>query len=577
MKFSEILSKNLILKDAVADGARVDLVLLSNITINQLSPILEYELRSSGLNVCVQVSDYDNILQSSEKITTEIPFVFWELANIKDSFVYEIELYSEEELKVFTSKIIDELKLLFKNLQSCKQVFFNKFSHIVFSNELLYQSNFEIFVNEVNMFVNENLPDNFYLIHIDKVIAKLGIGNVCNLRNFYAAKSLYTVEFFKKYCSYISPAVLSIYGKSKKALILDCDNTLWNGIIGEDGLTGIEFSGSTKKGIFFKEVQTLAKSLLKRGIVLGICSKNNEKDVQEVFEGKNERVLEYSDFVVKKINWENKYVNVALISKELNIGLDSLVFLDDSSFEIELMKNELSEVFAIQVPKDLSSYPLKMLELTNVFFSLSKSSEDMRRSKMYLEDSVRKGASNDFENIEDYLASLNIQVEFANKDSKFVERIAQLTCKTNQFNLTTKRYSMSDISKFFSSSNHDVITIEVSDKFGSSGLTGVSIIEYFEEYALIDTFLMSCRILGRNIEKLFIYEVLAHIVRKGKAYVLANYSQSPKNMQTEFFYEENLFVLMGTDGISKSYKLRLSDSLDRLTKPDYISTTWKKE
>lgn len=577
MKFIDIIKQNELLKLYLTDKDNIDIIVLSNITLNQIAPILEFEFRNSGLNVFVKIGEYDNILQTSEIIKDEIPIVFWELSNLKESFVFEIELYNDEKFNRYFEKTIQELNILFNSLKNKKLVIFNKFSHILFSNSILNKSNFEIFVNKINHFLIENLPKNFILVEIDKIIASLGIENVINFRNFYQSKSLYTIDFLKKYSFFISPAVLSLYGKSKKALILDCDNTLWNGIVGEDGIDGIQLSETNKKGIFFKEIQILAKYLFNKGIILGICSKNNENDVIEVFERRKDMILLSSDFIIKKINWTNKSSNIESIAKELNIGIDSIVFIDDSTFEIELIKEQLPQVYTLQVPEDLSLYPVKMLELTNLFYSSSISKEDLDRNRMYKEDKFRQDIKEKFDNLEEYLEKLEISIEFTNKDTDAKDRISQLTQKTNQFNLTTRRYSIADISNFFELDNFDIISINVSDKYGNTGLTGICIIEYNGVNATIDTFLMSCRILGRNIENVFLLEILEHINKKGFKYIYSTYIKTIKNLQTEYFYENNNFTIVETLDNTKKYRIDSSKYITFLNTYNYIKRIWKKK
>lgn len=577
MKFSDILKQNQVLKYELADKEKIDFLILSNITINQIAPILEFELRNSGLNVFVKIGEYDNILQTSETIKNEIPIIFWELSNLKESFVYEIELYKEEEFNRYIEKTIQELNILFNSLKNKKLVIFNKFSHILFSNSILNKSNFEIFVDKINHFLSDNLPENFILVDIDKIIAALGIENVINFRNFYQSKTLYTIDFLKKYSFFISPALLSLFGKSKKALILDCDNTLWNGIVGEDGIDGIQLSETNKKGIYFKEIQILAKYLSNKGIILGICSKNNENDVNEVFDSRKDMILLLSDIIIKKINWTNKSSNIESIASELNIGIDSIVFIDDSTFEIELIKEQLPQVYTLQVPEDLSLYPVKMLELTNLFYSRSISNEDFDRNRMYKEDKFRQDIKEKFDNLEEYLERLEISIEFTNKDTNAKDRISQLSQKTNQFNLTTRRYSIADISNFYELDNFDIISIIVSDKYGNSGLTGICIIEYNGVNAIIDTFLMSCRILGRNIENVFLSEILEHINKKGFKYIHSTFIKTIKNLQTEYFYENNNFILLETLDNTKKYRIDSSKYITFQNTHNYIKRIWKQK
>jgi len=577
LKFSEILRENQRLKKISNTYPVVKLRLLSNVTVNQLVPILELHLRSNKLNPTVSVGDYDNIVQESSNLSKDIiPIIFWELSNLVESFVFEVENMEEEQINRYFDKVKGELDLLFQNTKNSSVVIFNKFSHLVYTNSIINKTNYEKFVLQINEYLDNNVPSNFVLIDIDKIMSKISVGASTNLRDFYLSKALYTIEFYKEYTVFTSPILFSLFSKSKKALVFDCDNTLWKGIVGEDGVDNIELTSKTKNGIYYKEIHLLAKALSKNGIILALCSKNNVKDVEEVFQKRKDMVLKYDDFVVHKINWENKASNLSQIAKELNIGKDSLVFVDDSSFEINLIKEQLDVVETFQVPENLHDYPISLLSQLNLFYSINKSTLDKNRVKMYKENMEREKDKTSFQNIEDYISSLEIKILFFNKEEEYMERIAQMTQKTNQFNLTTKRYTLNDIQNFYRSEGYDVICIDVSDKYGSSGITGLCIVNYYDNVAEIDTFLMSCRILGRNIEKVFINEIIHHLRSKNVKTILAAYYPTAKNEQVEDFYDKNQFSLQKTDINEKKYELNIEDYKE-VNLYKYIERLWKKE
>lgn len=577
LSFSELVRDNALLKSTLSGNPRLDVKILSNITVNQLVPILEYTLRKEGLNLYVETGEYDNIIQESSVLNTStIPLIIWELCNLKDGFVFELEYEDDSYYNKFLHKMQKEILLVFNNLSSSGLVIFNTFSHIVFSADSIRQTKFERFVNQLNEFLHENAPNNVLLINNDKPLMKISKESAIDWRGFYSSKSLYSVKYFKEYAGFVKPAILSKSGKSKKALIFDCDNTLWKGIVGEDGIEKIELSSKDKNGVYFKEIHLLALSLLKKGIILGICSKNNASDVDEVFEKRNDFLIRKDDLIVSKVNWNDKASNLQEMAKELNIGIDSFVFIDDSEFEINLINDKLHGVKTLLVPHKIYNYPRLLLSYMDLFFSLNTTAEDSQRIKMYKQNVERTAAIGTTGNIEDYLASLEIKLNITLNDEQSLERIAQLTQKTNQFNLTTKRYGNGDIKHFFDSSQYDILSFSVDDKFGSFGITGLCILRYEKDNAILDTLLMSCRVLGRNIEKAFLFEIVNYCREKGLKSIEASYVKTHKNGQVDSFYESNGFSISRSDNDQKDYEMNLNNKGN--SKPvNYINVLWKTE
>ena len=575
MLFLDILNENKELRNQLIDKERVELKILSNITLNQLVPILEYTLRIEGINGYVTTGEYDNIIQESLKsYDREVPLIFWELCNLKQGFVYELEMEDDKFFEKYLDKVKGEFLLISKNLATCGLVLFNKFSHIGFSADDLRLSAFEKFVDMLNAFLIENAPANFILVDLSKIISKVAIKPSFDWRGYYSSKSLYSINFLKEYSSFILPALRSFSGKSKKAIIFDCDNTLWKGIVGEDGIDGIELSESTTNGIYFKEVQLIIKRLIHNGVIFGLCSKNNEEDVSEVFRKRLDITLTENDITIKKINWQDKANNLINIAMELNIGIDSIVFVDDSNFEINLIKETLPDVKTLTVPKRLYNYPQFVKSSTNLFFNLTNSVEDLNRTKMYKQNVERGKALNSVNNIEEYLSSLSIKVSLDNKNQDFFERLVQLTQKTNQFNLTTQRYAIGDMRNFYDLANYDVISLEVEDKFGSFGVTGLCIIKRDRNIAEIDSFLMSCRILGRNIELIFLEEIIHMLLQNKITLVKSSFIKTEKNSQVEFFFDTAGFTVVAQTNTKKEYELDINNF--KKTNINYIQRVWKK-
>lgn len=340
-------------------------------------------------------------------------------------------------------------------------------------------------------------------------------------------------------------------------MIFDCDNTLWKGILGEDGFDKIEMSSRTKNGSIFSEIQSIALSLNNQGILIGLCSKNNPKDVCEVINSHPDMKLREEYITINKSNWSDKVTNLRQVVKELNIGLDSLVFIDDSSFEVNLIKEQLPEITVLQVPERLYEYPKMLRENLGLFYNLSLTEEDKKKVGMYKQQIYRGSAKKRFSDIEEYLASLELKLTIFEDDESIIPRMAQMSQKTNQFNLTTKRYTEVDIRNFVIAGDSKVFSFSVSDKFGDSGVTGLCIINFDKknQTAKIETFLMSCRIIGRNIEYAFM-EYLVNFLKNNKTKsVTAKYISTHKNEQVKDFYDKCSFLLIKSNNGIRDYEL----------------------
>ena len=334
----------------------------------------------------------------------------------------------------------------------------------------------------------------------------------------------------------------ALRGKAKKCLVVDCDNTLWGGIVGEDGLAGIKL-GPTYPGSCFVALQQEILNLHERGVILAICSKNNEADVLEVLREHPDMLLKEAHFAARQINWDDKVTNLRRIAAELNIGTDSLVLLDDSEFETDFVRRSLPEVAVIALPP--KAYATYRSELTapGWFDSLSFTAEDRRKNAMYGENRQRKALESASSSLEEYLAGLAIEVEIAVPSEIDVPRVAQLTQKTNQFNLTTRRYTEADVRAFMASDRADVFALKVRDRISDSGLVGVAILTYEDRTATVDSFLLSCRVIGRGVEDALLSFAVRHALdAAGCDRVAGAYVPTAKNAMVEDFYARRGFA-----------------------------------
>ena len=559
LKYSEILNLNKDLKKKDQNEA-YKILLLANIEAHQSKEIIECSLRLEGINANVDVGDYDNIVQESEKRTgAHAVIIFWELFNLIDGLQFKIELLNKTEIDKIEERIKNEIDFTIKNLKECPLLIINKFSSLLFSSFSIENNHLEKLATRLNKYLDKIEKKNLNIVGIDNVISFLGVKKSYDLRFLYSSKAPYTIEFFKNYCQLIKPLFMAINGKSKKALIFDCDNTLWKGVLGEEGFNNIEMSSETKDGAIFKEVQSIALSLVSKGILIGLCSKNNANDVDEVLSNHKDMVLRNNHITIKKVNWSDKVSNLIEISKELNIGLDSIVFIDDSDFEINFIKEQLPQVTVLKVPDKLHNYPAMLRENLNFFYRLSNTSEDKSKTKMYKEQRHREDQKSKFSSLNDFLVSLKLKIKIFKNEKSLIPRMSQMTQKTNQFNLTTKRYSETEIENFIKSKNSDVYTFSVDDKFGSSGVTGLCILSNKKDQKIqIDSFLMSCRIIGRNIEYVFIDYIIEQLKIDGFTSLTSKFISTIKNKQVLNFFENCNFDLIDQNDSCKNYFLSLS-------------------
>ncbi len=566
LKYSEILVLNNEMDNSV-QGTECKIAVISNIITSQLKEILECSLRLEGINAHVDLGDYDNVVQDSQRFAdTSMNLIFWEAANLVDGLQYKANLMDDSTLEMLIGKVKSEIDLVFSNLEESSLVILNRFSSMTFNYARLNRDVFDEICDELNIYVKGNAPSNTKIVDIDRVISRVSVSKSIDLRYYYSSKALYTVEFFKEYSEYIKPVLLSALGRAKKALIFDCDNTLWKGVLGEDGAENLEMSSHSGYGVVFEEVQCLAKDLKNMGVILGLCSKNNPQDVDDVLMSHPDMVLKDDDLAIKRVNWDDKLSNIEDISRSLNIGLDSLVFVDDSDFEVNYIREGLLDVVVLQVPSRLHEYPVMMREAFDRFYQMSSASEDARKTLMYKAQQHREGHRHGFGSLVEYLESLELKIKVHINDSSIIPRQAQMTQKTNQFNLTTKRYTESDISRFIESDRYMVFAFDASDKFGGYGLAGLAIlgIERDKWRADIDTFLMSCRVIGRNIEYAFFDFILAHLKKLDIHTIHATFRPTAKNSQVEGFYDDLGFKLIDSNDKEKKYIINVDEYMKQV-------------
>lgn len=397
--------------------------------------------------------------------------------------------------------------------QLCQSIAQNSKAKVLFCNlEVLDDQVFGSFANQVPASflyqvrrINVGLMDlaaqqgNVFILDVAALQSRFGKSEAFSANIYVSTDLVHSLNFTAAIAQAASQIISAISGKFKKCLILDLDNTTWGGVIGDDGLEHIEL-GSLGIGKVFVELQQWAKALKERGIILCICSKNTESVALEPFEKHPDMVLRREDIAVFVANWDNKADNIRYIQRVLNIGFDSMVFLDDNPAERQIVRENLPEVTVPELPEDPAEY-LSFLQTLNLFETASFSSTDVGRTKQYQEEASRVAQGQQFTNVDDFLKSLKMKA-FVRPFSDFdIPRVAQLTQRSNQFNLRTTRYTEDEIRAIANDPNYVTFAFNLEDKFGDNGLIAVVILQKTADKKLfIDTWLMSCRVLKRGME-----------------------------------------------------------------------------
>lgn len=389
----------------------------------------------------------------------------------------------------------------------------------------------------VSNFVRVHAP-RFCLMDWERYLRLLGAEQALDRRGQYLWRAPLRRPFLDAHAQQLARVVFALKGRAKKVLVLDCDNTLWGGVIGEDGIAGIQLDDNQYPGKAFVDFQTSVLHLAERGVLIVLCSKNEEADVFEVLDGHPACRIKRSHLAGWRIDWNDKASNLMQLAEELNLGLDAFVFIDDNPVECELVRQVLPQVTVLQVPQRLHELPYLPLR-EGLFDTLRLTAEDKHRARLYQGEAQRKSVRSACADIDEYLKSMQSVAVIARDQARDVPRIAQLTQKTNQFNLTTRRYSEQDIAAFIDDPDVAVFSLTVNDRFGTLGLVGVLVVKIHGAVGRVDTFLMSCRALGRRLEQAMLVDCLVALGRERQITEWeAAYVPTRKNAQVAEFWDK---------------------------------------
>ena len=538
------------------------IAVLGGTTTNEVVDLLEIHLLAAGFKPVFHQSEYgrfyeDAVLDPADLIAfaPDIVYVHTSVLNVQQTPPVNA---SPEDLQTYIDAEVSRYKAIWQSIEQNlpAQIIQNNFelpaAAILGNMDAVHSggaTRFFLALNEAFARAAEADP-RLILQDIMSLSARLGLNQWFDWDRYWGYKILTTVEASVAIARSLTSIIKSIYGRSKKVLVLDLDNTLWGGVIGDDGVDKILIGRETPVAEAYTAFQEYCLSLQRRGVLLAVCSKNNDDVARSGFEHPDS-ILKITDFSAFKANWEPKHENILAIAKELNLGVDSFVFVDDNPAERSIVESQISTIAVPNVGKDVSKYA-GIIEAGRYFEPISMSKEDLARASLYADNSARASLEAKFANYGEYLDSLEMTAEIARFRPVYIERIAQLTNKTNQFNLTTRRYTLAEMEAISHDPGYIGFYGKLSDKFGDNGLISIVLGRREADKLYLDLWLMSCRVLKRDMEIAMLDTLVAAAKAEGIKTLIGTYLPTKKNGMVADHYEKLGFtpvpVEPGTDG-----------------------------
>jgi len=542
---------------------------LSSYTSETINPYLRVELAKLGYLASVYFAPYKQVEQEVLNVNSGLylsnPNVIIIHNRIEDMYydlTYRFISYSQDELNSIFDSIIHRFSMILDNIRNNTNA---KIIIINFANtqDSIYSFPCSPSINAKYDFIYKinaklsSLCENFLpcnIINYSYFVANIGVSNFTDQKLNYLARIPFSNNVQIELGKTISRVIYAFLNTPKKCIVLDLDNTLWGGIVGEDGISGIQL-GEEYPGNVFRDFQRSLLGLRDQGVLLAIASKNNSSDALSVFENHSACILSKEDFSAIEISWNDKAKSIKSISTDLNIGLESIVFFDDSPFERQWVREQLPEVNVIDTPSSPMEYTDSLFK-SGFFDNFIITGEDTNRAELYKQEKKRRRFKKS-NTVEDFLNDLRIKVIINEVDETSISRFEQLLNKTNQFNMTTRRYSAADVINITESGGM-AFYLSARDRFGDNGISGACILRKIDDNDwIIDTFLLSCRVIGRKIEIAFIYFVINNIKNIGGRDLYGEYIPTKKNSFVSDFYGDLGFISCVKNN-KKYWKLSLS-------------------
>jgi len=514
------------------------LAVLSGFTLDQLAPLIDLNLAAAGAGAEIYTPAFgtfrQEILAADSGLYAFSPKVVFLATGWRD--LAHVPLLTDDR-----DRVRERVRLEVRDLSAAWQTLHDRLGCQVLQNNFdlppwrtlsnldrTHPAGLGSYIAQVNQALAEQAPPFVTLHDVDHLAASAGRWAWHDERFFHHAKMPCAPEYLMEYAHSVAAILAAQAGLSRKCLVLDLDNTLWGGVIGDDGLGGIRIGQGDAESEAFHAFQKYVKALRDRGVILAVCSKNEDHIAREVFEKHPEMILRLDDIATFVANWTDKATNLRTIALNLNIGLNSLVLADDNPVERALVRRLAPEVAVPELPVDPVGY-IQAIERHRYFELVSLGKEDFKRAEYYRTQAVREQAQASAASVEEFLESLQMTARVGPIDGATLERSAQLIARSNQFNLTTRRRSTAEILAMTGDDSWITLTVTLADRFGDYGLISVLLARIRDEKIEIDTWLMSCRVLKRTVEDLLLNHLAEEARRRGVRFLRGDYIPTPKN------------------------------------------------
>jgi FkbH-like protein len=530
------------LEREAAPARSVSIGVSANVTVDLLEPYLRRQALLDGYRAVVHAGSYADHLGNVRRFReagVEVLLLLDLFDNLLPALEARAATLPAAERAALRDRLREELRLVLEQAKGIGRVYLCLLHRWSVPAASGVHARLDAVVEEFNQALREVAAPhaNVRLLYPADVVARVGWERAFSSRFYFRYRSPYTTAFFEELARQVSHAGRGAGAHFYKVLVLDADNTLWGGILGEDRPEGIKLAPHDHPGSVYWHAQQEFLALQQQGVLLCLCSKNNPGDVEAVLASHPNMVLRAEHFAARQVNWDDKPTNLRRIAATLNLGLDSMVFLDDSTFECEAVRGQLPMVRTFQVPARLHEFPAVLHELKQLFLAGGISAESAAKTEQYRVRALAEEERSRFASQEEYLASLGLQVDVRRNEAAAIPRISELTRKSNQFNLTTRRYDEAQVRALMEAADSEVFSIHVRDRFGDSGLTGVAILRYRDDAVAVDSFLLSCRVIGRGVETAVWRGLLEHAAVRGAHRVEAEYLPTAKNAQVSDFWD----------------------------------------
>lgn len=545
IKNTDVTDVNRLLKFArrlphvVSKGNEKRIAVLGTCNIQYIARILRCLLFKDGMETVIYEGEYDGIKMDVLDYTSkfyefkpEIVVLFPDYRDVKDfpalfstsETISEYILANFKEVQNIWSHIHEKLP----NAQIVSANYVIPIERSLGNLEINYRFSRQLILQELNLMMSKEHPDYVTLIDLEYQASLTGKLKWFDESGYMLNKSPFTLVETGRVAELFVKVIEAFWGRIRKCLVVDLDNTLWGGIVSEEGSLGVNVDPNDPVGEAYLSFQRYLKFLNERGIILAVCSKNDIEIAKEPFIINENMILRLKDFASFYANWQDKAENVRKIAKEINIGLESIVFFDDNPAEQEIIRMQLPEVLVINVPKEPAEY-VRALELSNAFVWTALTREDLNRAETYEANVRRRELQETTNSYEDYLIQLGMKGKVCRPTDHEILRFAQLVNKSNQFNLRTVRYTEADISAF--SKQEDIALLEamLTDKFSDYGIVSCVILKRMEQECFIDTWVMSCRVLKRGLEYMVFQKIYETAVDWGCTSITGEYIPTVKN------------------------------------------------